>query len=329
MIFIALIVCASLFICLKPAMNVGETIDDAINGETIIETKPEETSATEVTIDNTIAFEYKMAEIKPKESTETETKFFYVVEFLHNEHSAATFIPISCDNKELVEKYPNSKVDVYNGHICNEDFITHTEENISFSNYRELITIVITIEDKVEENEVFAIKTSVMHRENGTTEDVKLKINDTIQNVTTVQNIIYGKTLVNIDGDYYVFQRIGTGESEKPLSVFTSYSLTPIGAETNSINEKFNKNVSFVTAKNEKISLPEGYKIYFVTNERGYDIGIECTIPQESVANDTSNKETEANTNVDENLMKTEIFLTFKDKDGNEINFVSNIKKSD
>lgn len=330
-IFIALIVCASLFACVRPAKNVGETIDDALNGETVTATIPEEPSATEATKDNTIPFEYKMAEIKPSLITETKTKYFYVLEFLHNEHSAATFIPICNDEKTLTEKYPNSTVEIYNGHICNEDFVSHTENDVSLSNYRELITLVITIDSTAPVNEVFAIKSSIMHRETGAIEDVAMFTNSKIEDITTPQNIVYGKTLVNLDNDYYVFYRNGTGTNENPIARYTSYSLIPIGKENTPLSEKLNKNTTFVSSKNEKVELPEDYDIYFIVNENGYDIGIKSKIDvtkEESKNESNSTDETEVKIEIDEELMKNEIFLKYKDQNGKEINFVANIKKA-
>lgn len=327
MFFIALIVCASLFACVKPAMNVGETIDDAINGETITETKPEETSATEPIEDNTIAFEYKMAEVKPRSQTKNQTQYYYAIEFMHNEHSAATFVPLFEDGTKLEEKYPNVQIETYNGHICNGDFATHTEGDISLSNFRELITIVITVDEKIESNEKISFNTSIMHRENGKTEEIKLTVNEEIENITTTQNIICGKTLVNLNNDYYVFYRIGTGENEKPIGVFTSYSLLPIGDETTTLSDKFSKNISFVNAKNEKIVLAEGYAVYFVPNATGFDIGVKSTIEPKTIENEDGTK-TEETVVTDENIMNTNVFLKFKDEKGNELNFVSNVKKS-
>ena len=165
-----------------------------------------------------------------------------------------------------------------------------------------------------------------MHRENGTTEEIKLTVNEQIENITTTQNIICGKTLVNLNNDYYIFYRTGTGVSEKPIGVFTSYSLLPIGEETTSLSEKFSKNVSFVNSKNEKIVLEEGYDVYFIPNTTGFDIGVKSTVEPKTIENEDGTK-TEEPVVTDENIMNTNVFLKFKDKKGNELNFVSNVKK--
>ena len=322
----------SLFACGTQNMYAGNAIADSNTTQASPETTPSDGATEQDEPKPEIPFKYKMAEIKEKYRNGKTVQHFYVVEFLHNEHSAATFVPVFSDGRLLTDIYPTAQVDVYSGHICDNDFITHTEMDTSLYEYRELITLVITTNGDFSDSNKLSFNTSVMHRESGRTEDITLSVNDTIDNITTQQNIICGKTLIKLNDDYYVFYRTGSGESEKPFAHYTSYALIPLGRQHTTLSEKFSQNVSFASSKNEPLNLLEGYEVYFTVNSEGYDIGIQCTMEAETTEDSNAVEDADESAikliAVDNSIMDEEIFLVFTDVNGNEINFLTNIKKS-
>lgn len=224
----------------------------------------------------TETFDYKMVLLNREKSEETQ-RFtdVYAVEFLNNEHSAATFNIYDSDEKEVVSTYKDVKIETNACRICEyseNDIETHIVDN-SLLDSRDMFVIEFSYQNTSAIDDI-TLTTTVLNRSQGLSNDVSLRVNAKPEDLTTSLPYVHGTSLVKLDGKHYLFLQDGFGNCEQPPAQFSMCHLIPLVTSELTLEEQLNGKFEFVDKNGKTFECPDGYEVYFKTSTDGYDIGI-------------------------------------------------------